>query len=83
MFIWELVEEGLEYLIAFAITNTVTYFAIKVISTFAIMGGTIAVKTIIKRFLLPFILSFTKKDGHDKTNLIKKIFKRRNKHANS
>lgn len=71
MLVWELVEECIESLIAWAISNAMTMFIVKALSTFAITQG---VKLSIKRFLTPLIKTFTYKEGHDKMSKIKTIF---------
>lgn len=71
MLIWELVEECLETFVAFVISDIITAFFIKALSTFAITQG---VKVSIRRFLMPFIKTLTYKEGNDKMSKIKKFF---------
>lgn len=74
MFVWELVEEGLESLIAFCVSEVVAIFVVKALSTLAIIGATQGIKVCIKRFLVPFVKTLTYKEGHDKMSKIKKFF---------
>lgn len=74
MFVWELVEEGLETLIAFCVSEVVALFVVKALSTLAIIGATQGIKVCIKRFLVPFIKTLTYKEGFDKMSKIKKFF---------
>lgn len=71
MFVWELVEECLETFVAFVISDMITAFFIKALSTFAITQG---VKVSIRRFLMPFVKTLTYKEGNDKMSKIKKFF---------
>ena len=52
MFVWEMVEEALEGLIAYALSSVVAIFVTKVLSTFAIVSATQGIKVTIKRFLI-------------------------------
>ncbi len=74
MFIWELVEEGLESLIAFCISEVIALFLVKAVSTLIIIGATQGVKVCIRRFLTPVVKTLTYKGGHDKMSKIKKFF---------
>lgn len=74
MFVWELVEEALEYAIAYFVSSVVTLLIAKVLTTLTIITITQAIKVALKRFFMPIILKLTKKDGGDKVNMIKKIF---------
>ena len=74
MFVWELVEEGLETLIAFCVSEVVAIFVVKALSTLAIIGATQGIKVCIKRFLVPLIKTLTYKEGFDKMSKIKKFF---------
>lgn len=74
MFVWELVEEGLESLIAFCVSEVVTIFVVKALSTLAIIGITQGIKVCIKRFLTPLVKTLTYKEGFDKMNKIKQFF---------
>ena len=74
MFIWELVEEMLEGLIAVAITNATAIFITKALSTLAIITATQAVKAALKGALLPIIRKITYREGNDKMNKVKKFF---------
>lgn len=71
MFVWELVEECLETFVAFVISDVITAFFVKALSTFAITQG---VKVSIRRFLMPFVKTLTYKEGNDKMSKIKKFF---------
>lgn len=75
MFVWELVEEGLENLLAYALSSAVAIFATKVISTLAIITATQGIKVAIKTFLFPIIKKLTYKKGDDKLMWFKNIFK--------
>lgn len=72
LFVWEIIEEAIENAIAYLITWGLTLFAIKVISTIGIVIGTQGVKSLIKKFLFPFIKTLTYKEGSDKMNIVKK-----------
>lgn len=74
MFVWELIEEGLESLIAYALSSAFAVFMAKVLSTLSIVTATQLVKVPIKRFLYPIIRNLIYKEGNDKMNLIKKYF---------
>ena len=74
MFVWELVEEGLENLIAYALSSAVAIFVTKALSTLAIITATQGIKVAIKRFLVPFIRELTYKEGNDKMEKIKQFF---------
>ena len=74
MFIWELIEEAVENLIAFCISEVVALFVVKALSTLAVIGATQGIKVCIKRFLVPFVKTLTYKEGHDKMSKIKKFF---------
>ena len=66
LFVWELLEEALEEVIAMGITTLLT----KAISTIFVVSVTQAVKVVIKRF----IKAMTYKQGDDKMKVIKNIF---------
>lgn len=66
LFVWELLEEALEELIATGITTLLT----KAISTIFVVSLTQAVKVVIKRL----IKAMTYKEGDDKMKVIKNIF---------
>lgn len=74
MFVWELVEEGIETLIAFCISEVVALFVVKALSALAIIGATQGIKVCIKRFLVPVIKTLTYKEGFDKMSKIKQFF---------
>lgn len=74
MFVWEIVEEGIETLIAFCISEVVAMFFVKALSALAIIGATQGIKVCIKRFLVPVIKTLTYKEGFDKMSKIKKFF---------
>ena len=74
MFVWELVEEGLENLIAFALSSALAVFITKALSTLAIITATQGIKVFLKRYLFPFIKTLTFKEGNDKMEKLKKFF---------
>ena len=74
MLIWELLEEGLETLIAFAISSVCAIFVVKALSTLGVVVATQGIKVAIKRFLVPFIKKLTYKKGNDKVEKVKKFF---------
>lgn len=74
MFVWELVEEGLESLIAYALSSAVAIFVTKALSTLAIITATQGIKVGIKRFLLPYFKQMIYKEGNDKVKKVKKFF---------
>lgn len=74
MFVWEMVEEVLENAIAYVISSAFAMFITKAISTFAVITATQGIKSLLKKFLLPFIKQFTYKEGDDKMKFFKKIW---------
>lgn len=74
MFVWEMIEEGIENLIAFALSSALTVFITKALSTLAIVTATQGIKVSIKRFLTPLIKTLTYKEGNDKMSKIKQFF---------
>lgn len=66
MFVWELIEEGIENLLAFAISSACAFFIVKAISTLGIVLATQGVKVLIKSCLFPYIKTLTYKEGNDK-----------------
>ena len=74
MFVWELVEEALETVIAYMLSSAVAIFITKALSTLAIITATQAIKVAIKRFMTPVIREFTYKEGTDKVSKIKQFF---------
>lgn len=74
MLIWELLEEGLETLIAFAISSVCAIFVVKALSTLGVVVATQGIKVAVKRFLVPFIKKITYKKGNDKMEKVKKLF---------
>lgn len=74
MFVWELVEEGLESLIAYALSSAVAIFVTKALSTLAIITATQGIKVGIKRFLLPYFKQMIYKEGNDKVKKVKQFF---------
>lgn len=74
MFVWELVEEGLENLIAMALSSAVAIFVTKALSTLAIITATQGIKVGIKTFILPFFKQIIYKEGNDKVEKLKKFF---------
>lgn len=74
MFVWEMVEEGLENLIAFALSSALATFITKALSTLAIITATQGIKVSLKRFLTPLIKTLTYKEGDDKMSKIKQFF---------
>lgn len=71
MFVWELVEEGIENIIALVLSSAVALLAVKALSTLAIITATQGIKVAIKRFIMPFIKKLTYKEGNDKMSKIK------------
>ena len=71
MLIWELLEEGLETLIAFAISSVCAIFVVKALSTLGVVVATQGIKVAMKRFLVPFIKKLTYKKGNDKVEKLK------------
>ena len=74
VFTWELLEEGLENLLAYAISSAFAVFITKALSTLAIVTATQGLKVMIKKFLVPIIKKIIYKDGKDKMEKIKKVF---------
>lgn len=74
MFVWEMVEEALENAIAYVISSAFAIFITKAISTFAVITATQGIKSLLKKFLLPFIKQLTYKEGDDKMKFFKKIW---------
>lgn len=74
MFVWELVEEVIENLIAYGITSITVLFAAKVVSTFGIVALTQLIKSVGKRILFKITKKLTYKEGNDKVNKIKQFF---------
>lgn len=74
MFVWELLEEALENIIAYALSSAVAIFVTKALSTLAIITATQGLKVCIKRFLFPFFKKLTYKDGNDKMKFLKNYF---------
>lgn len=71
VFVWELVEEGLENLIALMISGAFAFFIVKAMSTFCIVLTTQGIKVLIKSCLFPYIKSLTYKEGNDKVKALK------------
>lgn len=71
MFVWELVEEGLENLLALAISSACAFFIFKAISTLGIVLTTQGIKVLIKSCLFPYIKKLTYKEGSDKVKALK------------
>ena len=74
MLIWELLEEGLETFIAFAISSLCAIFVVKALSTLGVVFATHGIKVVVKRFLVPLIKKITYKKGNDKVEKVKKFF---------
>lgn len=68
MFAWEMVEEGLETLLAYAISGAFAVFITKALSTLAIVSATQGIKLVILRFLFPLVKTIIYKEGNDKMN---------------
>lgn len=73
MLIWELLEEGLETFIAFAISSVCAIFVVKALSTLGVVVATQGIKVAVKRFLVPLIKKITYKKGNDKVEKMKKF----------
>lgn len=73
--IWELAEELLENLIAQTLTNFLVMFTAKLLSILAIITLTKSIKYFMQRSLSPIVKSITFKEGNDKMEKIKNIFK--------
>lgn len=73
MFVWELVEELLENLIAIGVSSVAAVFVAKALSTFAIISATTGIKSGIKKFLFPFFKKLFYKEGNDKMEKFKKF----------
>lgn len=73
MFVWELVEELLENLIAIGVSSVAAVFVAKALSTFAIISATTGIKSAIKKFLFPFFKKLFYKEGNDKMEKFKKF----------
>ena len=74
MFVWELIEEGLENLIAIAISGVFALFLVKALSTLAIVFATQGTKILVKKLVLalvPIVKKFTYKEGNDKVKALK------------
>ena len=74
VFSWELVEEGLENVIAYCISSAIGLFVVKALSTFGIIVATQGIKIGIKRLakiLYPFIKNLTYREGDDKVKLLR------------
>lgn len=74
LFVWELIEEGLENLIALAISSVFALFLVKALSTLAIVSATQGTKLLIKKLVLllvPIVKKFTYKEGKDKVKALK------------
>lgn len=76
LFIWELFEEGLENLLAFAISSACAFFIFKAISTLGIVLTTQGIKVLIKSFLFPYIKRLTYKEGNDKMKALKNYWEK-------
>lgn len=74
MFVWEMVEELLENLIAFALSSAVAIFVTKALSTLVIITATQGIKVSVKRFLFPFFKKLIYREGNDKVSKIKQFF---------
>ena len=74
MLIWELLEEGLETFIAFAISSVCAIFVVKALSTLGVVVATQGIKTLIKSTFVPLIKKITYKKGNDKVEKVKKFF---------
>ena len=67
VFIWEMMEELLEEVIAFGIVS----FFTKALSTIVVIGITQLSKRAIMKMCKPIVKTFTYKEGDDKMNKIK------------
>lgn len=69
-FIWELLEELLEEVIAYGLTS----FIVKTLSTAIVILATIGIKKLLFRLIKPIIKKLTYKKGDDKMSKIKSFF---------
>lgn len=74
LFLWELIEEGLEILIAYTISSLLALFIVKALSALAIVTATQGIKVLIKKILYPQIKKILYKKGNDKVEKIKQFF---------
>ena len=73
MFVWEIVEELLENLIALGVSSVFAVFVAKALSTLAIVTATTGIKKMVYRFLFPFFKKILYKEGYDKMEKLKKF----------
>ena len=73
MFVWELVEEMLENLIAYALSSAVAIFVTKALSTLAIISATQGIKVCVKKFVFPYFKRLIYKEGNDKVKKVKEF----------
>lgn len=73
-FVWEMVEELLEEVIAYCLSSAFALFITKTITTLGIVFATIGLKKLLFRIFKPIIKSITYKEGNDKMTKIKKFF---------
>lgn len=71
MLIWELLEEGLETLIAFAISSVCAIFVVKALSTLGVVVATQGIKVLIKKIFMPFFKKLIYRKGTDKMEKLK------------
>lgn len=74
VFVWELLEEVFESLLAYALSSGVAIFLTKILSTLAIITATQGLKMLIRRFLYPLIKNYIK-EKNIKMKFINNIFK--------
>lgn len=75
IFLWECVEEGLETLIAFALSSVLAIFLTKLLSTVVVIAAAQGLKFALRNVLTPLIRQITYKEGNDKVEKLKQAFK--------
>ena len=73
LFVWELIEEGLESLIAYTISSVIAMFVVKALSTLAIITATQSIKVLVKNILYPYVKKLIYRKGGDKLEKLKQF----------
>lgn len=68
VFVWEIMEELLEGIIAMAFTNMFAFIVVQALSTLAVVSATQAIKSFIKKVIYPQVRKIIYKGGNDKMN---------------